>query len=160
MLSFKTIIVPTDFSDYSLRALAYAIGLAEMYEAKVKLVYVNEPALHVSDIAWVGIDERARNSSQMVRAKENLDKIVSEQIPADLPCEAVVLNGDAVDEIIRYADEVEAALIVMATHGRTGISHILMGSTAEHLIRRAPCPVLTLKQPMQVMSKFNTRRRR
>ena len=159
MLSFKTIVVPTDFSDYSLRALAYAIGLAEMYEVKVKLVYVNEPALHVSDIAWVGIDERARNASQLKKAQENLDKIVSEQIPAGVSSEAVVLSGDAVDEIIRYADEVEAGLIVMATHGRTGISHILMGSTAEHVVRRATCPVLTLKQPMQVMSRFNERRR-
>ena len=156
MLSLETIVVPTDFSDYSLRALAYAIGLAEMYEASVKLVYVNEPALHVSDVTWMGLDAGARENTRLKKAQENLDNIVSEQFPPGLPSEAVVLSGDAVDEIIRYADEVQADLIVMATHGRTGISHILMGSTAEHVVRRAPCPVLTLKQPMQVMSRLDS----
>jgi nucleotide-binding universal stress UspA family protein len=148
-------VVPTDFSDYSLRALAYAIGLAEAYEADVKLVYVNEPALQVSDMAWVGIDERTQNSTLMREARGNLERLVSEQVPDGLPTEAVVLNGDAVEEIIRYANDVRADLIVMATHGRAGLSHILMGSTAEHIIRKASCPVLTLKQPMQVTPRID-----
>jgi nucleotide-binding universal stress UspA family protein len=58
MLTFNVIVVPTDFSDHSFRALAYAIGLAEKYEASIKVLYVNEPALQVSDMAWVGVDER------------------------------------------------------------------------------------------------------
>ncbi len=155
MLAFDVIVVPTDFSDYSLRALAYGIGLAEMFDASVKLVYVHEPALQVSDMAWVGINERTRNNSQIKEVRLNLERIVSEQTPADLSIQAVVLNGDAVEEIIHYANEVQADLIVMATHGRAGISHILMGSTAEHIIRRASCPVLTLKQPMQVTPRLD-----
>jgi nucleotide-binding universal stress UspA family protein len=62
----------------------------------------------------------------------------------------VVRSGDSVEEIIQFAEESGADLIVMATHGRGGLSHILMGSTAEQVIRKAPCPVLTLKLPMQV----------
>jgi nucleotide-binding universal stress UspA family protein len=64
--------------------------------------------------------------------------------------EAKVLNGNAVDQIVKYAGEVNADLIIACTHGRTGLAHVLMGSTAEALVRRSPCPVLTLKQPMPV----------
>lgn len=152
MLSFRVIVVPTDFSDHSLRALSYALGLAEKYDADVKILYVNEPGLQVSDMAWVGVDERSLKDERVNEARANLDRIVRDQIPPDTAVEAEIRSGDAVDEVIAYADEVNADLIVMATHGRTGLSHMLMGSTAEQVIRRASCPVLTLKHPMQVTS--------
>jgi len=153
MLSFNVILVPTDFSDHSLRALSYAIGLAEKYGAEIKILYVNEPALQVSDMAWVGVDERSLKNEHVKEARRNLERIVREKIPSDLPSAAEVRNGDAVDEIIQFADDVNADVIVMATHGRSGLSHILMGSTAEQVIRKASCPVLTLKHPMQVTSR-------
>jgi universal stress protein A len=64
--------------------------------------------------------------------------------------EATVLTGKAVDGIIQFARDQNADLLVMCTHGRTGLSHVLMGSTAEAVVREAPCPVLTLRQPMPV----------
>jgi nucleotide-binding universal stress UspA family protein len=152
MLSFNVIVVPTDFSDHSLRALAYAIGLAEKYGASVNIVYVKEPSLQVSDMAWVGVDERSLKDEHVKEAQQNMERIVKEQIPPGLSADPEVRIGDAVEEIIRYADDVNADLIVMATHGRSGLSHILMGSTAEQVIRKASCPVLTLKHPMQVTS--------
>jgi len=152
MLAFNVIVVPTDFSDHSFRALSYAIGLAEKYEATVKLLYVNEPALQVSDMAWVGVDERSLKDEHVKEARQNMGRIIREQIPEDLTAEAEVRSGDAVDEIIGYAEEVNADLIVMATHGRGGLAHMLMGSTAEQVIRKSSCPVLTLKHPMQVTS--------
>lgn len=153
MIAFKVIVVPTDFSDHSLRALSYAIGLAEKYEASIRMLYVNEPALQVSDMAWVGVDERSLKNEHLKEARLNLERIVREQIPPHLPAAAEVRSGDAVDEIIRFAEEVDAGVIVMATHGRSGLSHVLMGSTAEQVIRKASCPVLTLKHPMQVTSR-------
>ena len=154
MLSFRVIVVPTDFSDHSLRALSYALGLAGKYDADVKILFVNEPGLQVSDMAWVGVDERTLKDEHVKEARANLDMIIREQIPPDMAVEAIIRSGDAVDEIIAYADEVNADLIVMATHGRTGLSHMLMGSTAEQVIRRASCPVLTLKHPMHVTSQL------
>jgi nucleotide-binding universal stress UspA family protein len=153
MLSFNAIVVPTDFSDHSLRALAYAIGLAEKYEASVNMIYVHEPALQVSDMAWVGVDERSLKEEHVKQAHGNIERIKREQIPTGLSARVEVRTGNAVDEIIRYADEVNADMIVMATHGRSGLSHILMGSTAEQVIRKASCPVLTLKHPMRVTSR-------
>jgi nucleotide-binding universal stress UspA family protein len=148
VLSFKIIVVPTDFSDYSLRALPYAIDLAARYSARLKIVFVNEPSLQVSDVAWVGVDERAMNTDHVREARRHLEKMVLDKVPSDVPADAEILSGNAVDEIIRYSGDVNADLIVMATHGRGGVSHMLMGSTAEQVVRKAPCPVLTLKQPM------------
>lgn len=150
MLSFRIIVVPTDFSDHSMRALPYAVDLAAKYDARLKVVFVNEPSLQVSDVAWVGVDERTVNDDHVREARRHLEKLVLEQVPTDVPADAEILTGNAVDEIIRYALDVNADLIVMATHGRSGVSHMLMGSTAEHVVRKAPCPVLTLKQPMTV----------
>jgi nucleotide-binding universal stress UspA family protein len=152
MQSFNVIVVPTDFSDHSLRALAYAIGLAEKFDSNIKMLYVNEPALQVSDMAWVGVDERSLKDEHVMESKHRMEEIIDDQFPADLNATAEVRSGDAVEEIIHFANDVNADLIVMATHGRSGLSHILMGSTAEQVIRKAPCPVLTLKHPMQIPS--------
>jgi nucleotide-binding universal stress UspA family protein len=148
MLSFKIIVVPTDFSDYSLRSLPSAIDLAAKYGARLKIVFVNEPSLQVSDVAWVGVDERAMSTDHVREARRHLEKMVIDKVPPDVPADAEILSGNAVDEIIRFSRDVNADLIVMATHGRGGVSHMLMGSTAEQVVRKAPCPVLTLKQPM------------
>jgi len=149
MLSFHTIVVPTDFSDLSLAALGYAASFAERYNAKLEVIYVNEPALRVTDLAWVGIDERATEKEITDQSRRTLEKHLAAHLPPDTKVEATVVTGDAVDEITRLATDKNADLIVMATHGRSGLSHVLMGSTAEQVVRSAPCPVLTLRQPKQ-----------
>jgi len=148
MLNFNVIIATTDLSEYSLRALPYAMALAERFQAALKVVCVNEPALQVSDLAFVGIDPLVSQREHAAVLRDSLAKIVAELPMIDV--EAKVLNGNAVDQIVKYAGEVNADLIIACTHGRTGLAHVLMGSTAEALVRRSPCPVLTLKQPMPV----------
>lgn len=149
MLNFNVIIVTTDLSEYSLRALPYAVGLAERFDAKLKVVCVNEPALQVSDVAFVGIDPIISQREHGAAVRDELAKVVG-SLPKTLDVEAKVLDGPAVDQVVKYANDINADLIVSCTHGRTGLSHVLMGSTAEALVRRSPCPVLTLKQPMPV----------
>jgi nucleotide-binding universal stress UspA family protein len=149
MLNFNVIIVTTDLSEYSLRALPYAVGLAERFKAKLKVVCVNEPALQVSDVAFVGVDPLISQREHGGAIRDELAKVVS-GLPKTLDVEAKVLDGPAVDQVVKYASDINADLIVSCTHGRTGLSHVLMGSTAEALVRRSPCPVLTLKQPMPV----------
>ncbi|MCI0451689.1 MAG: universal stress protein [Candidatus Latescibacteria bacterium] len=151
MLNFNLIIVTTDLSEYSLRALPYAVGLAERFKAKLKVVCVNEPALQVSDVAFVGIDPLISQREHSAAVRDALAKVVA-SLPKTVDIEGKVLEGVAVDQVVKYASEVNADLIVSCTHGRTGLSHVLMGSTAEALVRRSPCPVLTLKQPMPVVA--------
>ena len=150
MLSFKVIVVPIDFSDHSLRALPYAASIAQKFRAKLKIIYVDEPSLQAADVAWVAVDEESIDEDHAARAIRTLEKIVLEQVPQDVAADAEVLSGDPIDKVVRYARDEGADLIVMATHGRSGLSHVLMGSVAEHIVRKAPCPVLTLKQPMPV----------
>jgi nucleotide-binding universal stress UspA family protein len=152
MLNFNVIVVTTDLSDYSLRALPYAAGLAQRFESKLKILCINEPTLPVADAAWGGFDMPAADNSLLAGARQSLDRIVREQVPLGIDVEATVVTGNAVDAIIEYARDQNADLLVMCTHGRTGLSHVLMGSTAEAVVRRAPCPVLTLRQPMPVVA--------
>jgi nucleotide-binding universal stress UspA family protein len=147
MISLNVIVVPTDFSERSLAALDYAIGLADKYDAKLKIVFVNEPGLKISDMAWVGVDERAMDEDHLRESRRHIEEIVLKKVPVDVPADAEIIHGQAVVKIIEYAEAVNADLIVMATHGRTGVSHVLLGSVAEQVVRKAPCPVLTLKLP-------------
>jgi nucleotide-binding universal stress UspA family protein len=94
----------------------------------------------------VGFDERSMNEQQLAEARRAMEKRVLDRVPLDVPVDANILYGDPVGRIIDYAADVNADLIVMATHGRTGLSHVLLGSVAEHVVRKAPCPVLTLKR--------------
>ena len=147
MFTINIIVVPTDFSEHSLVALDYAIGLAWAYNARLKVVFVNEPGLKISDMEWVGTREKAMDEQHLAQARRSIEKIVLDRIPTDLPADAEVLYGEAVTTIIDYASATNADLVVMATHGRTGVSHALLGSVAEQVVRKAPCPVLTLKNP-------------
>jgi nucleotide-binding universal stress UspA family protein len=150
MLNFNVIIVTTDLSDYSLRALPYAVGLAERFDAKLKVVCVVEPPMLAPELAWVSVDGPATEADRVADLKAGLGNIVEDQVPDGVDVEAKVFTGNPVDVIVDYANEANADLIVACTHGRRGLSHALMGSTAEAIVRRSPCPVLTLKQPMPV----------
>ena len=96
------------------------------------------------------MDERTIDEDHLTEARRALEKLVLDKIPNDIPTDAEILTGDPVDKIVAYATDQNADLIIMATHGRGGLSHVLMGSVAEHVVRKGPCPVLTLKQPMTV----------
>jgi nucleotide-binding universal stress UspA family protein len=150
MLNFNLIIVTTDLSENSLRALPYAAGLAERFDADLHVVSVVEPLLQVSDVAWVSPEIAGNEEERAADLKASIETIIRDQLPDGVRAEPVVLTGNPVDRIVKHAGETNADLIVSCTHGRGGISHMLMGSTAEALVRRSPCPVMTLKQPMPV----------
>jgi universal stress protein A len=147
MLAINIIVVPTDFSTQSLSALEYAVGMAKSFDARLKVVFVNEPGLKISEMAWVGVEKQSMTGQQANEARRSIEKLVLDRIPVDVPVDANIVYGGAVDSIIEYAADVNADVIVMATHGRTGVSHVLLGSVAEQVVRKAPCPVLTLKKP-------------
>jgi nucleotide-binding universal stress UspA family protein len=150
MISFKHIVVPTDFSERSLRALDYAIGLAELFSSKLELVYVVEAGLQPADLAWTNVDYGDLNKQHQVAAQKYMESIAKDRIPNGVRAAISILIGKAFVEIVRFADSENADLIVMATHGHGGVSHLLLGSTAERVVRKAPCPVLTIKHPLRI----------
>jgi len=147
MGEFKTILVTTDFSDTSKRALPPALRLAEKFGSKLVVVYVDEEKLPplVVEYTAVGLDDILRDQEQ--RAAARLREFVAENLRGAGAIEARVATGVPHVEIVRIAEECGAGLIVMATHGRGFISHMLLGSTTERVLRRAPCPVLVVREP-------------
>jgi nucleotide-binding universal stress UspA family protein len=147
MVAFKELLIPTDFSEYSLRAVDYGVEIAEKFASHLTLVYVVEPLLQAADLTWTTVDFEELNKAHKETAEKQLAKLVEERIPKGIRCDTVILFGKAFVEILKFAKEENANLIVMATHGRGAISHLLMGSTAEKVVRKASCPVLTVKHP-------------
>lgn len=152
MVVFKEVVVPTDFSEFSLRGLDYAVEIAQKFGSSLRLVYVIEPVLQAADVSWTSVDFEQMNKAHRESAEQQIAKLAEDRVPPGVEAHTDILFGKPFMEIVRYATEHNADLIVMATHGRGAISHILMGSTAEKVVRKAPCPVLTVKHPKHLFA--------
>ncbi|MHB8970306.1 MAG: universal stress protein [Pirellulaceae bacterium] len=136
----KKILFPTDFSRCGDAALKMATSLARDSGALLLIVHVEEPPVaYGGGEMYYGVPEPA---------SDDLRQMLQEVVPTDpqVPCEHHLVTGDPSTAIARLAEEEHADLIVMGTHGRTGLTRLLMGSVAEAVVRHAPCPVLTYKQ--------------
>ena len=139
-MEIKQIMFPTDFSHSSDAALAFASSLARDRGATLHIVHVEEPPVaYGGGEMYYGIPEPVT---------EDLQKMLEQIKPPDegVPYEHHLITGDPAHAITNFAREHDIDLIVMGTHGRTGLLRMLMGSVAEAVVRRAPCPVLTFKQ--------------
>lgn len=148
-LTIKKILVPIDFSDYSKSALRYSINFAKSFNASITLIYVVEPIIYPPDFSMGQIAIPTVNTEWDERAKEELDKLAKNEIPAEVKVKTLIKTGKPFVEIIETAKEEDTDLIIIATHGHTGVEHILFGSTAEKVVRKSPCPVLTLREPVK-----------
>ena len=136
----KTILFPTDFSLASDAALPHAEALAKQSDAKLLIVHVEEPPLaYGGGEHYSGIPEP--DSERILKMLED----VKPKDPA-VPFTHRLSMGDPAGEIVRIATDEGAELIVLGTHGRTGVTRLLMGSVAEVVVRRAPCPVLVYRE--------------
>jgi len=145
MKDLRNILVTTDLSDTSTEAIEPALALARKFDASILVAYVEEdrlPPLVVEYVA-VGIDDLLER--QVSPAAERLDQFVRDNLQGYDDVEVTVEVGTPHIEIVRLAEERGVDLIVMATHGRGFISHAILGSTAERVLRRAPCPVLVVR---------------
>lgn len=143
MVDLKKILFPTDFSPFAERASEYAVSLAKKYGSTLYVLHVIEQFTYIIDI---GIDFRTETSLEAT-ARKLLDNTVASLKKHGIEIEEVLLSGNPFAEIVRFASRENIDMIVMATHGRTGLEHMLMGSVTEKVVRRAPCPVLTVKKP-------------
>jgi len=144
MLPINHILCPTDFSDRALAAFHLAGALARDHRAMVTV-------LHVREVPTVAFAEfGAVPPPEMPTRDEVTDKMEQDYEPPDeaIHVEHVIADGVPAEEIVRVATERHCDLIVMGTHGRTGLGRLMMGSVAEEVMRKAPCPVLTLKSPV------------
>lgn len=149
IVSPKRILWPTDFSDIALHAGKYAHGFADVFGAELHIVHVVGPLISpdVSVILPTEVPIAVSEQDLLSAAREGLDKLVAEEFDGDERIVREVLTGDPWRAICRYAHEKNIDLIVVSTHGHTGLVHVLLGSTAERIVQHAPCPVLTVKHP-------------
>jgi nucleotide-binding universal stress UspA family protein len=140
--TIKTILVSTDFSDYSKKALDNAIALAKTFGARIVLIHAVDALSYVvsESLQWEKVYD---GLSETIRPM--LDKQIKEIENEGIPATSDLIQGVPYEQIVKKAGEIKADLIVMGTHGRTGVRHLLLGSVAERVIHLAPCPVMTVK---------------
>ncbi|GIW78873.1 MAG: universal stress protein [Gemmatales bacterium] len=131
MIHIKRILYPTDFSSYSNQAYFHAVALAENHGAELTIIYVHSSREKNAEY-WRGQLEQIRPLNRSITVRHKM------------------LFGDPATEIVRFAHESMADLIVMGTHGRTGVEKILLGSVAEKVMQDAPCSVMVVKLPRAI----------
>ncbi|MGQ3685374.1 MAG: universal stress protein [Candidatus Loosdrechtia sp.] len=146
MITIKKILCPVDFSVCSAYALNYAIDFSMKEQALLYLLYVVE--MHADDTGFIiKQTDISENSNKTATIKARLMNLVPGKIRSAINLETMVVQGIPFIEIIKVARNHQVDLIVLGTHGRTGLRHILIGSVAERVIQKAPCPVLSIKLP-------------
>lgn len=141
----QTVLVPIDFSDCSKKALQYAIPLAEQHNAKVVLLYV-APSPSYAGGEYGVIDSSALNAELCSSGEKRLAAMIVDDIRGKVAADTMVRTGSATAEIIDAAAKLPADMIVISTHGYSGLKHVVLGSVAEHVVRHAPCPVLVVRE--------------
>jgi nucleotide-binding universal stress UspA family protein len=145
MISIQGVMVPVDFSKESILAAKFGASLAEEYKTKLYVLHVMEP-VHPSLRGYI-VDFEQFQQRMIAQAKEDLENVIPKAVKDRIPVEFILEIGHPSYVIVEKAKELGVDVLVIATHGRTGLSHVLLGSVAEKVIRHAPCPVFVIRNP-------------
>ena len=146
-MKIEQILFPTDFSKGSYHAMPYAVDFSRHYNAKLyilHIIYDFTKAMY-SHIPHISSDKMLDDITAW--AENEIDNCCIEQIRGLSKVEKLVLKGIPYEEIVKFAKDNKIDIIVMGTYGRVGLDKLIFGSTAERVVRKAPCPVLTVRQP-------------
>jgi nucleotide-binding universal stress UspA family protein len=147
-MQIKVILVPCDFSAYVEHAFRWAVGIAEDWQAKIVLLHVVPLAARVSYSDAKILLDLPRLEAQLIAVAElRIRTFIAKEGTGGVPIETRVILGDPFGEICQAAEREHADLIVMGSHGHTGLAHVLLGSVAERIVRHASCSVLVARRP-------------
>ncbi|HEY1171454.1 MAG TPA: universal stress protein [Verrucomicrobiae bacterium] len=146
-LDLSSILVPVDFSDDSVKAVRYAVAMAEKTSAKITLLHVIYLHYIAGELGPVDIPVLETQMKETTLKK--MTTFAQEHVPARLLQGTAVVNGPVVPEITAFAQTQKTGLIVVSTHGNTGLKRFVLGSVAENVVRHAPCPVLVVREQEQ-----------
>ncbi len=147
----KNILYPTDFSEFSLAALPYAITFARQFDCRLHCLHVLDESYQY----WLGAGENVIPAvvptQEILQAAQRQMTQFAEQHFKDLPIQLVaqVISGHPANSILQYAQDFQIDLIVIATHGRSGLASVLLGSVTDKIVHKSPCPVLTVRHTAQ-----------
>lgn len=148
MITIRRILCPVDFSESSDHAIHYAVAFATAYQAELHLLHVIHPPAYGVGADGINIDITVQMTEYIEKTSRERLHELAEKVRTGYPnTQEQVVAGVPFLEIIRTARALQADLIVIGTHGRTGLAHALIGSVAEKVVRKSPCPVLTVKHP-------------
>ena len=141
---FKRILCPIDFSEFTDEILEYAISIAGKYNSELHLIHI------IPNLNYFTPYESFFTPENLIVVEKNMETEVNKDFDElmkkiNVPAKKIIKNGAAFVEIINYARTESMDLIIIGTHGRTGLEHILIGSVAERVLRKSPCPVLTVR---------------
>jgi len=143
MQAFKEILFPVDLSEVSPKVVPYVREMAEKFDAEVHLLFVARILQHFTSI-YVPHPSIHKFEEELVKgAEKKLQEFTAEYFK-DVPCKARVILGDAAQEVLNYVQSEGIDLVIMGTHGRKGLEHIIFGSVAERVVKQSPVPVLTV----------------
>ena len=151
-MTFQHILVPVDYSEHCLAALAVAAALAERFNAELHIVHVWDRPTYISDAVLVGHGQGQRPLGELIR--ENAERDMQTFLAQTTLSETIrrtqrLVSGDPASAILKEIEGGKCDLVVMSTHGRSGIAHLLLGSVTEKIVRHSPVPVLTVPRKRQ-----------
>lgn len=144
-VSFRKILVPVDFSKCSESALNYAKGFASQHGSELILLHVVEPLVYPAEFGYPSLGAIPSQTNYEQAGRMRLARLHKQMATTGVKANAKLRVGQPYYEITRAAKELRADLIIISTHGHTGLKHVFLGSTAERVVRHAECPVLTLR---------------
>jgi universal stress protein A len=147
---FRKILCPIDFSEHSLAALDVALKMVDQNDATLYLLNVAPVPAGAAGFQPVPLDPYPYVEKDR---REQLEKLAQKRIPATMSCETLVTSGDPAEKVLETARGLDVNLIVMGTHGRKGLGHLVLGSVAERVVRESPIPVLTAHSTAGVRKK-------
>ncbi len=147
MVTIRKVLFPTDFSEASEAAWGFALSFAKEFRAEVVLLHVVPEPPRLAEAYEMGFTPERFTQAAIEEARHLMADMIAKAADWEVRITPQVRQGVEFREIIQAAREAAADLIVMGTHGRTGLAHALIGSVAEKVVRKAPCPVLTVKHP-------------
>lgn len=147
---FKRILVPVDYSSHSTTALTFAAELARLHGAALDIVHVWDRPTYITDEVLIRHGSSKKPLGELVHEnaeKDMKDFLTGVSFPAAVPHEARLISGDPATALLKELEGGRHDLVVVGTHGRSGLAHLMLGSVAEKLVRHAPVPVLTVPKP-------------
>ena len=148
MIKIEKILFPTDFSEHSRHAFSYAMSFAKEYGARLYMLHIVEDVQYLANAYMFDVPIMPSFADmEQSRLKEMQEFIDREAADSSISIEKMIKHGRPFIEIIQTARDENIDLIVIATHGRSGLEYVFFGSTAEKVVRKAPCPVLSIRMP-------------
>ncbi len=142
---YKRVLLTTDFSELSARAIPHAISIVKKYRSNLYVLHVLEPILSPAEYSWAGIQIDDIESNREQYAEKKLMEWCETQLPEDINTRLLIRKGSAIFEILSTITEHEIDLVVAATHGHSGLSQVFFGSTTEKILKRSPVPVMAVR---------------